>query len=466
MGTHPSGPSEIIADDGESSGNRSLQSFLDEHGAAAVGAASAARFGARALPFLFKVLSVRTALSIQSHPDKKLAERLHAEKPEVRREGGRVSFEEREGQRENVDDDENSLTKKTFKTLFKKRNQWYKDDNHKPEMAIALGDDFSALCGFADPREIAEALAKVPELRGVVGEAASAALEKAAAAAADGGGGFEAFKPALREAFTALMTAEPEPVGDAVDALVARVGGGAAGAEVSESLRSKLALAVVLAGQYPRDVGVLAAFFLNHLRLRDGEAVALAANEPHAYVSGQLVECMAASDNVVRAGLTPKPRDTAVLCASLSYATGAPAVLRGEPVQEFVSRYDPSFAEFEVARIEVPAGRDTLLPPSGGAAVLLVAGEDGGGAEVAATATPLGEGSPLRRVVSAKRGDVLFIPAGTPLALVAAAGGKPFVAWLASVNAAVVGPGAVAAPAAAPAEVPTPAAEAPALAAA
>ena len=90
MGTHPSGPSEVIADDGESSGNRSLQSFLDEHGAAAVGAASAARFGARALPFLFKVLSVRTALSIQSHPDKKLAERLHAEKPEVRREGGEL----------------------------------------------------------------------------------------------------------------------------------------------------------------------------------------------------------------------------------------------------------------------------------------------------------------------------------------------------------------------------------------
>ena len=339
-------------------------------------------------------------------------------------------------------------------------------------MAIALGDDFSALCGFENPSGIAEALAKVPELRGVVGEAASAALEKAAAAEE----AEASFKPALRDAFTALMTAEPGPVGDAVDALVERIGGAAAAAaggkddnDLSESLRDKLALSLVLAEQYPRDVGVLAAFFLNLLRLRDGEAVALPANEPHAYVSGQLVECMAASDNVVRAGLTPKPRDTEVLCSSLSYSTGRPAILRGDPVQEFVTRYDPGFAEFEVAKIEIPAGRDTLLPPGGGAAVLLVSGE-GGQAEVTATATApsLSSDASLKRSRSAKKGDVLFIPAGTPLSLVAAAGGegKPFVGWLASVNASVVESGAVVAPAALPAEVPTPAAEAPALAAA
>ena len=38
------------------------------------------------------------------------------------------------------------------------------------------------------------------------------------------------------------------------------------------------------------------------------QAIYLAANEPHAYVSGQIIECMATSDNVVRAGLTPKLR--------------------------------------------------------------------------------------------------------------------------------------------------------------
>jgi mannose-6-phosphate isomerase len=49
---------------------------------------------------------VNTALSIQAHPDKKLAEVLHAKKPNV-----------------------------------------YKDDNHKPEMALAL-TDFETLCSF------------------------------------------------------------------------------------------------------------------------------------------------------------------------------------------------------------------------------------------------------------------------------------------------------------------------------
>ena len=65
---------------------------------------------------------------------------------------------------------------------------------------------------------------------------------------------------------------------------------------------------------------MLSAFFLNLVELAPGQAIALAANEPHAYVSGELVECMATSDNVIRAGLTPKLRDTAVLCSSLTYS--------------------------------------------------------------------------------------------------------------------------------------------------
>jgi mannose-6-phosphate isomerase len=76
MGTHPSGPSELAGAPGTT-----LGSWLAAH-PAALGGPSTARFGP-VLPFLFKVLSVGTALSIQSHPDKALAERLHKEKPEV-----------------------------------------------------------------------------------------------------------------------------------------------------------------------------------------------------------------------------------------------------------------------------------------------------------------------------------------------------------------------------------------------
>ena len=69
-----------------------------------------------------------------------------------------------------------------------------------------------------------------------------------------------------------------------------------------------------------QDVGVLSAFFLNFVALHAGEAIFLAANQPHAYLAGELVEVMATSDNVIRAGLTPKLRDTGVLCSSLTYS--------------------------------------------------------------------------------------------------------------------------------------------------
>lgn len=59
--------------------------------------------------------------------------------------------------------------KGSISNLFKVVPQVYKDDNHKPEMAIAL-TDFEALCGFVEHGELVSALQSVPELRSVVGE--------------------------------------------------------------------------------------------------------------------------------------------------------------------------------------------------------------------------------------------------------------------------------------------------------
>ena len=71
--------------------------------------------------------------------------------------------------------------------------------------------------------------------------------------------------------------------------------------------------------QYPSDVGVLASFLFNYVKLNPGEALYLGANELHAYLKGECIECMATSDNVVRAGLTPKERDVQILCSMLTY---------------------------------------------------------------------------------------------------------------------------------------------------
>jgi mannose-6-phosphate isomerase len=244
MGTHPSAPS-LLADNGYS-GQPLLVLLRDRP--ELLGAALPA-FGAD-LPFLFKVLSVGTALSIQSHPDKALAEALHAQQPGV-----------------------------------------YRDANHKPEMALAL-TEFEALCSFAPHEELLAALQGVPELAACCGAERVAALR---ASAAPG----DARRSALRDAFHEVMACPPERASAAVHALCARLEAEAAG---GRALSGREELTLRLHAQYPGDVGVLASWFLCHLRLQPGEAVALPANEPHAYISGEIIECMATSGARTRGG--------------------------------------------------------------------------------------------------------------------------------------------------------------------
>jgi len=54
-------------------------------------------------------------------------------------------------------------------------------------------------------------------------------------------------------------------------------------AGIDDSLRE---LILRLNEQFPGDVGIFSAFFLNHMKLKPGEAMFLAANLPHAYLSG------------------------------------------------------------------------------------------------------------------------------------------------------------------------------------
>ena len=312
MGTHPSGPSQV-RESGEL-----LREYVRRR-PGALGARVFERFG-EDLPFLFKVLSVRTALSIQAHPDKARAERLHAERPHV-----------------------------------------YKDANHKPEMALAL-TDFEALSGFVESGALAQAFEDTPELKACVGDGA----EGIVAQLRGGGGAAEA----LREAFGKVMRAEKGLVERLTGELVARLGS----QQAPESpLDAKDALVLRLYEQYPGDVGVFAAFFLNYIQLKPGEAIYLDANEPHAYVAGDIIEAMATSDNVVRAGLTPKLRDTDVLCEMLTYNTLKPEILRGEEGERpEIKRYLPPFAEFQVEAIEVAPGRSLEIPECPGASILLV----------------------------------------------------------------------------------------------
>ncbi|PUZ45410.1 hypothetical protein GQ55_8G221000 [Panicum hallii var. hallii] len=346
MGTHPSAPSSLAPD-------VSLRDWIARN-PAALGRAVAARWGGD-LPFLFKVLSVAKALSIQAHPDRGLAAALHALRPAT-----------------------------------------YRDANHKPEMAVAV-TEFHALCGFAATQELKEVLRTVPEVQELVGKEESRKL--LSVKEQDGGIGVRSY---LKSAFTKLMVAGEEAVSEAIAKLKSRLN---AESKV-RALTKKEQLVLSLEKQYPGDVGVLAAYFMNYVKLSPGEALYVGANEPHAYLSGECVECMATSDNVVRAGLTPKYRDVQTLCSMLTYDQTFPEVLRGVPVQPYVTRYTPSTDEFEVDRYLLPSGKSVTMSPVPGPSIFLVMAGEG---EIQAGTMPDN--------TKAKEGDIFFVPAHTDVKL-------------------------------------------------
>ena len=263
-----------------------------------------------ALPFLFKVLSVAAPLSVQAHPDKALAAKLHARDP-----------------------------------------AHYRDANHKPELCCAVSR-FEALCGFKPRAALVASVDACPELVGLVGRGRVDALRSAA------GGG--AARDALRGLYGALMRSDETAAARAVRALAGRLALGAGSADD--------ALAARLHRHYPEDVGVFSAYLMNHLVLNPGEAIFLPAGEPHAYLKGDCVEAMACSDNVVRAGLTPKFKDVDVLCDMLSYGMGPPAVLPPAPTKTL---YAPPVPEFRLLRLELAAGEAADLPPTPSFGVLV-----------------------------------------------------------------------------------------------
>jgi mannose-6-phosphate isomerase len=89
MGTHPNCPSRLATEAGQQK-NEALATWLGEH-PEALGSLVQHRWpeaeterkkDERQLPFLFKVLSIDQALSIQAHPDRSLARKLRDTKPQ------------------------------------------------------------------------------------------------------------------------------------------------------------------------------------------------------------------------------------------------------------------------------------------------------------------------------------------------------------------------------------------------
>ncbi len=157
--------------------------------------------------------------------------------------------------------------------LFKKYPKIYKDSNHKPEMAIAL-TEFEALVGFRPISEIQNHLNLYPEFKSVLDHAAVLEFDNL-----DSNSSLELNKKGLKGLFKSLMEADCVIVSKALEEMNSRL----------HSLKDKSCLDSLLIktfNQYPGDVGVFCLMFLNYVVLTSGQAIFLAANEPHAYLSG------------------------------------------------------------------------------------------------------------------------------------------------------------------------------------
>ncbi|WP_367072173.1 mannose-6-phosphate isomerase [Enterobacter roggenkampii] len=270
MGAHPKSSSKIEDASGQA---RSLRDVIDADKAALLGDKVAQRFGE--LPFLFKVLCADQPLSIQVHPNKQASE---------------IGF----------------AKENTAGIPLDAAERNYKDPNHKPELVFAL-TPFLAMNAF---REFSEIISLLQPVAGA-NNAIAHFLENPNA-------------EALSQLFASLLNMQGEEKSHALAVLKAALE--SQQGEPWETIR-------LIAQFYPDDSGLFSPLLLNVVKLNPGEAMFLFAETPHAYLQGVALEVMANSDNVLRAGLTPKYIDIPELVANVKFVAKPAAELLTQPVK-------------------------------------------------------------------------------------------------------------------------------------
>ncbi len=324
MGAHTGAPSKVFGgpDDGAS-----LDTLITEDAVDLLGREVVNAFGAR-LPYLFKVLAAAKPLSLQAHPS-----------PDQAKAGFRA--EQAEGALAADDPDRN-----------------YRDDQAKPELIAAL-TTFEALCGFAEPTQVASRLDILRSAGGPAG------LGDVRATLLDGPP-----EQAIAAALVSMLRpADPHDLRALVDATVAT-----AGALVDadpDGTDPSIALLPRLARDFPGDVGVLLSLLCNFVVLQPGQALYLPAGNLHAYCSGLGMELMNASDNVLRGGLTAKHIDVDELLHVLDTTPRPATPLEPTEVEPGWVSYDTDAPSFELGRVDgpvrLPAAPQILFCASGSA---------------------------------------------------------------------------------------------------
>ncbi|MBV7403306.1 mannose-6-phosphate isomerase [Enterobacter sp. ENT03] len=312
MGAHPKSSSKVQDADGAV---QVLRDLIDQDKTGWLGDAVANRFGE--LPFLFKVLCADQPLSIQVHPNKQASEAGFAKENAA---GIPLDAAERN----------------------------YKDPNHKPELVFAL-TPFLAMNAFREFSEIVSLLQPVAGAH----QAIAHFLEQSDA-------------DSLSHLFASLLNMQGEEKSRALAVLGAALA--SQQGEPWETIR-------LIKQFYPDDSGLFSPLLLNVVKLAPGEAMFLFAETPHAYLQGVALEVMANSDNVLRAGLTPKYIDIPELVANVKFTPKPAAELLTQPQKNGNTLEFPIPVEDFAFSLHDLSSQETALAQHSAAIVFCVEGE-------------------------------------------------------------------------------------------
>lgn len=297
LGAHSSAPSLVSTKEEE----KPLDIYINNNLLDSLGSETLNKFGR--LPFLFKVLDVKEMLSIQVHPTKKEAEK-----------GFKL---------------ENELG-----ISLKAPHRNYKDDNHKPEVMVALSE-FWLLHGFLTESKLMNVLNEVKEFRSLI----------------------PVFKnEGYLGLYKKVMNLSDEENNNFLNPLIKRI--------LPLYLEGKLEknspdywAAKAVATSTDNDVydkGIFSIYFFNLVKINKGGAIFQDAGIPHAYLEGQNIELMANSDNVLRGGLTKKHIDVDELLKHVSFKETIPNILDGNLQKDGLERVFATTAkDFELSEIEM-----------------------------------------------------------------------------------------------------------------
>ena len=299
MGTHALAASTIETTEGE----KNLAAIIKDNPAEWLGKEIATQF--KGLPYLFKILDVQDMLSIQVHPSK---------------ENAVIGFKAEEAKGIAID----------------AANRNYKDENHKPEVMVALSD-FWLLHGFLAPALLEKRLNSYSYLKPLMNE----------------------FKGNDYQHLYSYFMQLPMAVSDAIlKPLLEEAAKEVAKGTLTKNDPHWWANKYYADGIPSKNIdkGIFSIYILNIVHIPKYQGIFQGAGLLHAYLEGQNIELMANSDNVLRGGLTPKHVDVKELIKHVNFLPTYPSILKGDKLTDQELNYPCPVPDFGLTKIALNKG--------------------------------------------------------------------------------------------------------------